>query len=137
MLPPEQLRELLSQSDFVVIALPLTPETNKLIGAAELQIMKPGAYLINVSRGGVVDEEALIRALEVGQIAGAGLDAFAIEPLPIDSKLWELPNVILSPHVAGQQEGFNEEATQLFCENLTRYINGKRLLNVVDKKRGY
>ena len=135
--PKEQLPKLLSQSDFVVLTLPLTPETNKLIGEEELRTMKSTAYLINVGRGGTVDEASLIRALDAGWIAGAGLDAFTTEPLPVDSKLWELPNIILSPHVAGRREDYNVVATELFCENLKRYLSGKKLLNVVDKKRGY
>jgi len=137
MLPLTQLQQLLTESDFVVLAVPFTPETTNLIGEKELRAMKPDAYLINVARGGVVDEEALIRALEENWIAGAGLDVFATEPLPTDSKLWELPNVILTPHIAGVMEGYAMRATEAFCENLRRYLNGKKLLNVVDKKRGY
>ncbi len=136
-LPREQLPVLLSESDFVVLALPLTPETTRLIGERELKTMKPTAYLINIARGNIVDEEALIRALEEHWIAGAGLDAFTTEPLPAESRLWQLPNVILSPHVSGRLENYNAVATELFCENLRRYISGKKLLNVVDKKRGY
>jgi len=137
MLPREQLPQLLSDSDFVVLAPPLTPETEKMIGEAELHAMKPTAYLINVGRGRIVDEEALVRALSEGWIAGAGLDVFATEPLPSTSKLWELPNVILSHHVSGGMEDYNVQATGVFCENLKRYLEGKRLLNVVGKKRGY
>jgi len=136
-LPREQLPALLSESDFVVLALPLTPETNKLIGERELRTMKSTAYLINVGRGSVVDEEALIRALDEHWIAGAGLDAFTTEPLPVESKLWDIPNVILSPHVAGRLENYSAVTTELFCQNLERYLGGKKLLNVVDKKRGY
>jgi phosphoglycerate dehydrogenase-like enzyme len=137
MLPREQLPQLLSDSDFVAITLPLTPETEKLIGETELRAMKPTAYLINIGRGRIIDEEALIRALSEGWIAGAGLDVFATEPLPTESKLWELPNVILSHHVSGGMEDYNVEATELFCENLKRYLEGKRLLTLVGKKRGY
>ncbi len=137
MLPPEQLRELLADSDFVVLALPLTAESNKLIGEKELRAMKPTAYLINIARGGVVDEEALIHALEEHRIAGAGVDVFATEPLPADSKLWELPNVIFSPHISGGMEDYAARATEVFIGNLKRYLDGKRLLNVVDKKKGY
>jgi phosphoglycerate dehydrogenase-like enzyme len=134
---PDQLLQLLSDSDFVVLAVPLTPETNRIIGEAQLRSMKPTAYLINIARGNVIDEEALIRALEEHWIAGAGLDVFAMEPLPADSRLWELPNVIFSPHVAGAMENYIERATEVFCENLRRYLNGRRLINVVDKERGY
>jgi D-2-hydroxyacid dehydrogenase (NADP+) len=137
MLPRDQLPQLLSESDFVVITLPLTPETEKLIGEAELRAMKPTACLINIGRGRIIDEEALVRALSEGWIAGAGLDVFATEPLPPESKLWELPNVILSHHVSGGMEDYNVRATALFCENLRRYLEGKRLLTLVGKKRGY
>jgi phosphoglycerate dehydrogenase-like enzyme len=137
LLPREQLTRLLSESDFVVLSLPFTSETNKLIGEKELRAMKPTAYLINIARGSIVDEEALIRALDERSIAGAGLDVFATEPLPPDSRLWELPNVIFSPHIAGGMEDYNVRATELFCENLRRYLSGKNLLNVINKKTGY
>ncbi len=138
-LPREQLPQLLSDSDFVVLTLPLTSETSRLIGEKELRTMKPSAYLINTARGGLVDEETLIRALEEHWIAGAGLDCFANEqPLPTDSKLWELPNAIITPDVSGSTlEDYAIRATELFCENLRRYLSEKRLLNVVDKKKGY
>ena len=99
--------------------------------------MKPTACLINIGRGRIIDEEALVRALSEGWIAGAGLDVFATEPLPPESKLWELPNVILSHHVSGGMEDYNVRATALFCENLRRYLEEKRLLTLVGKKRGY
>ena len=137
LLPPEQIRQLLSDSDFVAITLPFTAETDKLIGEAELRAMKSTAYLINIGRGGIIDEEALVRALSENWIAGAGLDVFATEPLPVDNKLWELPNVIFSPHVSGGMEDYNIQATELFCKNLRRYLEGKKLFNVVNKKIGY
>jgi len=137
MLPPSKLPELLSESDYVVITLPYTPETSGLIGAKELSFMKSTAYIINIGRGRIIQEEALIEALTEKRIAGAGLDVFATEPLPPDSKLWELPNVIYSPHVSGGMEKYDLQATRLFCENLTRYLNGKRLRNVINKKLGY
>jgi phosphoglycerate dehydrogenase-like enzyme len=137
MLPPEQLNRLLAESDFVVLAVPFTPETSNLIGRKELRKMRPTACLINIARGGIVDEAALVRALEEHWIAGAGLDVFATEPLPADSRLWELPNVIFSPHIAGGLGDYAVRATEIFAENLKRYLAGKRLLNVVDKKRGY
>lgn len=137
LLPREQLPRLLADSDFVVIALPLTSETGKFIGEAELRAMKPTACIINIGRGRLIDEEALVRALSEKWIAGAGLDVFATEPLPADSKLWELPNVIFSPHIAGGMEDYLTQATGVFCENLRRYLNGKRLLTLVGKKRGY
>ncbi|MFC2010599.1 NAD(P)-dependent oxidoreductase [Chloroflexota bacterium] len=135
--PPEQLQQLLAESDFVVMALPFTPETSKIIGEKELRTMKPSAYLINIARGGVMDEEALTRALEEGWIAGAGLDVFATEPLPADSRLWELPNVIISPHISGMMDDYVEQSTEVFAENLRRYLDGKRLLTMVDKQKGY
>jgi D-2-hydroxyacid dehydrogenase (NADP+) len=137
LLPREQLPQLLSESDFVVLSLPFTSETNRLIGEKELRTMKPSAYLINIARGNIVDEEALIRALDERWIAGAGLDVFAAEPLPADSRLWEFPNVIFSPHIAGGMEDYSIRATELFCENLRRYLSGKSLVNVIDKKKGY
>jgi len=137
LLPREQLTRLLSESDFVVLSLPFTSETNQLIGEKELRTMKPTAYLINIARGSIVDEEVLIRALDEHWIAGAGLDVFATEPLHPDSRLWELPNVIFSPHIAGGMEDYNVRATELFCENLRRYLSGKNLLNVINKKTGY
>ena len=134
---PDQLLQLLSESDFVVLTLPLTPESYRIIGEVELRSMKPTAYLINVARGNLIDEAALVHALDEHLIAGAGLDVFATEPLPADSRLWELSNVIFSPHVAGGMEQYMEQANAVFCENLSRYLSGKRLVNVVDKKKGY
>lgn len=136
-LPQEQLLQLLSESDFVVLSLPLTKETEGLIGERELQAMKPTAYLINTARGKIVDEEALVHALEESWIAGAGLDVVATEPLPAESKLWELPNVSLSPHVAGRAKDRNAHCTEVFCQNLRRYLKGQKLIKVVDKKRGF
>ena len=137
LLPVKQLKQLLGESDYVVIATPLTPETTGLIGTEELKAMKPTGYIINIGRGGIIDEEALIQALDEKQIAGAGLDVTAIEPLPTDSRLWDFENVILTPHVSGGMEDYMKRATDLFCKNLERYLNNKRLLNVIDKTRGY
>lgn len=134
---PLDLLHVLSESDFVVLALPLTEETHHLIGELALRAMKPTAYLINVSPGAVVDEEALVRVLKVGLIAGAGLDVFESEPLPPESELWKLQNVIISPHIAGETPIYNERAVDLFCENLRRYLAGEPLLNLVDPSRGY
>lgn len=135
--PPSRLNEVLSQSDYVVVTLPLTPETRNLINEPELLAMKQTAYLVNIARGGIVDEEALTRALEQDRIAGAALDVFAREPLPQESRLWDLPNVIISPHVAGMRQDYAALAVDLFCENLKRYLDGREMLNVVDKKKGY
>jgi len=133
----EQLREMLAQCDFVVLAVPLTQETRGMIGEAELRAMKPTAYLVNIARGEVCDEAALIRALQDGWIAGAGLDVFAQEPLPETSPLWTLPNVILTPHISGFTPVYEQRAVDIFCENLRRYIAGQPLLNLVDKSTGY
>lgn len=135
--PVERLPVLLAESDFVVLSLPFTRETERMLGEKEFRRMKPTAYLVNVGRGHTIDEAALVRALEEGWIAGAGLDVFTQEPPPQDSRLWELPNVFLSPHIAGRLENYHELATELFCENLRRYLAGKRLLNVINKKKGF
>jgi phosphoglycerate dehydrogenase-like enzyme len=137
LMPSNQLIKLLSQSDYVVLSMAVTPETDKIIGEKELRSMKPTAFLINVARGKVVDEEMLIRALQEKWIAGAGLDTVSQEPLPLDSKLWELPNVILTPHISGVREDYFELAVPLFCENLKRYLSGKKMHNVIDRKKGY
>lgn len=137
MVTREHLSELLAESDFVVLILPKTPETHKYIGEKELRTMKKTAYLINVGRGYTLDEDALVRALEEHWIAGAGLDAFATEPLPTDSKLWTAPNLVISPHIGGMHESYDVLATELFCDNLKRYLGGKKLRNVVDRKLGY
>ena len=135
--PPERLSEMLSLCDYVVVAVPLTPETRRLIGEAELRALKPSAYLVNISRGGTIDEGALIKALREGWIAGAGLDVFEEEPLPSDSPLYDVENVILSPHVSGFTLRYDERASDLFAENLRRYLTGEPLLNLVDKEKGY
>jgi phosphoglycerate dehydrogenase-like enzyme len=137
MLPANQLRQLCADSDFVVSCVPLTPKTSKLIGGKELRAMKPTAYLINISRGGIVDEDALIRALDEKWIAGAGLDVTVVEPLPPTSRLWDFDNVIITPHISGGQEDYLIHAFGLFCENLKRYLKGKKLMNVINRKRGY
>ena len=137
LVPPGQMKELLAKSDYVVLTLPLTPETRHIIGEAELKAMKPTSYIINIGRGSLIDQEALIRALDKKQIAGAGLDVVTPEPLPKESRLWDYDNVILSPHISGGMEDYMIHATELFCENLKRYLNGKKLLNVIDKKKGY
>jgi D-2-hydroxyacid dehydrogenase (NADP+) len=137
LLPPNRLPELLAESDYVVLTLPLTSETRGIIGDKELRSMKPTAYLINIARGNLIDEAALVRALEEKRIAGAGLDVFATEPLPKDSPLWDFSEVIISPHIAGGMEDYVARATAVFCENLRRYLSGRKLINIVDKKKGY
>lgn len=135
--PPEALTSMVRDCDFVVVIVPLTESTRGMVSAAVFEAMKPEAVLINLSRGGVVDEEALLQALEQGQIAGAASDVFASEPLPDDSPLWTAPNLIISPHVAGMMPDYNEKAAALFVENLRRYLARKDLLNLVDRTRGY
>lgn len=137
--PHSGLRAMLPECDYVVLIVPLTPETHHLIGAEELALMKRTAVLINVARGAVVDEAALIDALQRNLIGGAALDVFEREPLPGDSPLWRLPSsrVIISPHVSGFTPHYDARAMALFAENLRRYLNGEPLLNVVDVKAGY
>jgi phosphoglycerate dehydrogenase-like enzyme len=134
----ENLNELLAESDYLVLQLPLTRETQEMFGEQQFRSMKKTAYLINTGRGEVVKEDALIKALEEGVIAGAALDTFAVEPLPKDSPLWGMKNVIITPHVAGFTPQYLDRLTDLFCENLNRFIVRKEeLINVVDKRRGY
>jgi phosphoglycerate dehydrogenase-like enzyme len=135
--PVSQLDDLLAQSDVVVVATPLTAETRHLLGAEQLAKMKPEAYLIVVSRGGIVDEEALADALRNDRLAGAGLDVTEIEPMPADHPLWDVPNLILTPHTAGASARKERRVVEIFCENLVRFQNGEPLQNVVDKSRGY
>jgi phosphoglycerate dehydrogenase-like enzyme len=137
LLPAAELPELLAESDFVVLAVPLTDETRHMIGEAELRTMKPSGVLINIARGAVIDTDALVRALKDGTIAGAGLDVFEQEPLPPESELWSLENVIMSPHISGGTEIYNQRAVAIFCENLRRYLAGEPLMNLVDAERGY
>ena len=135
--PPDDLPYLLASSDVVVLATPLTPETRGLIGERELRTMRAGSFLINIARGGVVDEPALIEALRDGHLGGAGLDVFATEPLPADSPLWDLPNVIITPHVATSSDRYMQRVEELVCDNLRRYLDGQPLRNVVEPGRGY
>jgi|SRR5579875_102013 phosphoglycerate dehydrogenase-like enzyme len=135
--PVEQLRSMLALCDYVVLSMPLTGRTAKMIGEAELRAMRPDAYLVNIARGGVVDEPALIRALQEGWIAGAGLDVTDPEPPRNDSPLYDLPNVILTPHVAGATEHYERRLAELFADNLRRYRAGQPLRNQYDARRGY
>ncbi len=134
---PENLDRVLDQSDFLVICVPLTKETTGMIGERELRKMKRTSYLINIARGGIVDENALIKALRNGWIAGVALDVAEHEPLPEDSELWDFDNVIITPHVAGSTPHYWDRAVSIFMENLKRFLSGKELMNVVDKNRGY
>ncbi len=133
----DELHALLQESDFVVLALPLTEESKHLIGAEALRAMKPTACLINIARGELVDERALAQALKENRIAGAGLDAFTVEPLPRESQLWRIENVIISPHVSAATPHYDDRAVALFAENLRRFIAGETLLNLVDREKGY
>jgi phosphoglycerate dehydrogenase-like enzyme len=135
--PPERLTELLARSDAVVIAAPYTRQTHHLIDAAALAAMKPDAYLIAVSRGGIIDEAALAEALRAGRLAGAGIDVAEREPLPPESPLWELPNVIITPHLAGSSPQKERRCVEILRDNLLRFARGEPLLNVVDKRLGY
>jgi phosphoglycerate dehydrogenase-like enzyme len=134
---PEALDEVLPQAEYVVIAAASTPSNRRLLGEHQFHIMRPDSFLINIARGDIVDEQALIHALEQRWIAGAGLDVFEKEPLPADSPLWKLDNVILSPHIAGITPRYDEHMVGLFAENLRRYVAGEPLLNVVDRGLGY
>jgi phosphoglycerate dehydrogenase-like enzyme len=135
--PPHDLHYLLGASDFVVVAAPLTSETRGLIGAAALAAMRAGGVLINVARGALVDADALVDALRAERIAGAALDVFQEEPLPASSPLWDLENLVLTPHVAAGTDSYYERATEVFCDNLRRYLRGEPLANAVDVSRGY
>jgi phosphoglycerate dehydrogenase-like enzyme len=134
---PSQLKELMAASDYVLVVTPLTADTRGLIGEAEIAAMKPSGVLINIGRGPVVDEAALIRALQSGAIRGAALDVFDKEPLPADHPFWSLRQVFLSPHTADRVEGFLGPAFDCFRENLARFTAGTPLVNVVDKRAGY
>lgn len=136
-LPPERTDEVLRNADYLVILLPLTPQTRGLIDGSALRLMKPTAVLINVGRGPIVAEGALVEALRAGVIAGAGLDVFDREPLPSNSPFYQMENVILTPHVSGASPTYLDRAIPLFCENLRRYLTGAPLLNKVDPVRGY
>ncbi|MEM6428961.1 MAG: D-2-hydroxyacid dehydrogenase [Deinococcota bacterium] len=134
---PDALHTLLPKADVVVSILPLTPASERVMDADAFAAMKPGALFINVGRGKTVDEQALIQALEEGHLGGAGLDVFEVEPLPEDSLLWNMPNVIITPHCAGSTPSYQARAMTIFVENLERYVQGKPLNNVVDVARGY
>ena len=135
--PQTALHELLAWADWVVCALPLTAETNGIIGPAALQAMRSSAFLVNVGRGEHVDEAALVAALRSGAIAGAALDAFNQEPLPSDHPFWALPNLVLTPHVSGYTPQYFQKMLALFEDNLDRFVHGRPLRNVVGKQLGY
>lgn len=129
--------EMLAGVDYLLLAAPLTPDTRGLVGAAELSAMKPSAVIMNVGRGPVIDEAALIDALKSGKIRGAALDVFDKEPLPEGHPFWAMENVLISPHCADHTSTWTDEALQFFLENLNRFQTGQPLLNIVDKHSGY
>ncbi|HEV3344329.1 MAG TPA: D-2-hydroxyacid dehydrogenase [Pirellulales bacterium] len=135
--PADRLDDLLSQSEIVVLAAPLLSSTRGMIDARALARMKPGALLINMARGPLVVESALVEALRSGRLAGAGLDVTEVEPLPPQSPLWETPNAIITPHVGGQSATRIDDMTNFFCENLVRWQAGRPLVNLVDKMLGF
>jgi phosphoglycerate dehydrogenase-like enzyme len=135
--PTKRLDDLLRASDFVVIAAPHTPETRQLIRRPQLQSMKRDGYLINIGRGAIVCLDDLVAALAAGEIAGAALDVFEIEPLPAEHLLWNFPNVILTPHVAGQSPRVAQRHLEVLLTNMARFERGEPLVNVVDKRRWY
>jgi phosphoglycerate dehydrogenase-like enzyme len=135
--PRSRLIEMLPECDFVALTLPLTDETRGIIGERELKSMKPTAHVINVSRGKVIKQDVLIRALKEGWIGGAALDVFDPEPLPPDNELWDVNNVIISPHVAGHWDGQTGKAIDFFCENLKRFLAGEKLLNLIERNAKY
>jgi phosphoglycerate dehydrogenase-like enzyme len=134
---PAKLTELLPQADVVVLACPLTPQTRGMMGPEQFQAMKKSAYFINVARGGLVQTPALVEALRTKRLAGAGMDVTDPEPLPDDHPLWQMPNVLISPHLGAQSPGGRERQWKLYRENVRRFVAGEPLLSVVDKAKGY
>jgi phosphoglycerate dehydrogenase-like enzyme len=134
---PNEREAILRESDYVSVTLPLTEHTRKFIGEREFAAMKPGAYLVNIGRGEVIDESAMAAALKSGKVGGAGLDVFEHEPLEASSPLWDLENVILTPHISGANRGYMDKACELFAENLNRFSEQRPLLNLVDPALGY
>jgi phosphoglycerate dehydrogenase-like enzyme len=134
----ERLDDLLAESDFVVVTVPYTAQTDSMIGAAQIAKMKPAALLVGMSRGGIIDQDAMIEALRAKRIAGAALDVCKPEPLPADHPLWEMENVLLAPHIAGGTQYELKYVLEIFRENLDRFLNGRMpLRNQVDKQRGF
>lgn len=135
--PPEATAFMIKECDYVVITLPLTDSTQKFFGQKLFEAMKPTSYLINIGRGGIVDEDVLVEALNEEWIAGAAFDVFEHEPLPAEHALWKAKNLIISPHVSGNMPDYQEKSAAIFEENLRRYLEQEPLLNIVDRKLGY
>lgn len=133
----DDLNAMLAEADVVIMTAPHTPVTDKMLDEAAFAAMRDGAYFINIGRGATVDEPALIAALQSGKLSGAALDVFAEEPLPAESPLWDMPNVLVSPHSASTSDKENERLTDLFCDNLRRFLDGRPLRNVLDTERLY
>jgi phosphoglycerate dehydrogenase-like enzyme len=131
------LEDLMRRSDVVVIAIPITPETRGMINSSLLQQMKPGSYLMVMSRGGIVDEPTVVQMLREGKLAGAGFDVAAVEPLPPDNELWSAPNVFITPHCSPSSQQTRANVTNIMKENLRRYLAGEPLMNLCDKRLGY
>jgi phosphoglycerate dehydrogenase-like enzyme len=134
---PDRLQDLLAKSDVIVLSLPYTSETRRIIGRRELDLVKRGALLVNVARGKLIDDEAVVQALRDGRLGGAALDVFTREPLEPTSPYWDLPNVIVTPHTSGAMQDYWTPLIELFCDNLRRFGRGEPLVNVVDKMAGY
>jgi phosphoglycerate dehydrogenase-like enzyme len=139
MLSSEQIDHLLGESDFIAVCAPLTAETRGMIGEKQFRMMKPDAIIINIARGAIIDQDALIRALQEGRIGGAGLDVTVPEPLPPDNPLWGMPNVIISPHIAGLNPHYGTRAADIFVRNLHAFLRGdiQSMPTLVDRSRGY
>jgi phosphoglycerate dehydrogenase-like enzyme len=135
--PTEAIRSMVKECDFVIVTTPLTARTRGLISTEVFDSMKPGAFLVDISRGGIVDQSALYSALKDHKIAGAALDVFPEEPLPEASPLWKMANVIITPHISGITPHYDERAVTLFIENLKRHLAGQPLLNLIDLDEGY
>jgi len=136
-LPPERTPEVLSQADFLLLLLPATPQTNQLINAERLAMMKPGSWLLNFGRGHLIDDDALIDAVSQQRIAGAVLDVFRQEPLPAEHPFWSTPGIVVLPHIGGPHPQRDAIVARLFAENLRRYLDGQPLKEVVDRQAGY
>lgn len=135
--PSEATRSMLAECDYIVVTVPLTAKTRHLFDESMFKEMKSNAYIVNIGRGELIDEKALVKALKRGWIGGAGLDVFETEPLPEDSPLWSMENVVITPHVSGFTSHYDERVVDLFVSNLRRYLAGEPLMNLVDRGVGY